>query len=816
MSEPLNSKKKKKKPGGMFNYLLNAVDKVFYQVYDGEPLQRNSSDSIENILEEEVIFCKNNVCVKVKSKVQGRQIDDIAGYINMKKVYKCNCEYTDLILSWVPNKLLSSATMEEAEIMLPPMPVEQINPSKEPSKYSSESLKEDVDLAKDNPSVSQPDLVKDFDSPLGNVFGINIINMKTVKLFFSCHEQNDAGQFVIGSTDNEYKVFYFDNGGLNKLVDIFDTWNGCTMDKDILLEETGQKVYYIKGKENTISSNAKDTPAEEGRFKPLNMHNWMSYVNPLGQIEDSFNFRKHVFYAGLSHEVRPDAWKFLLYYYPFHSTRRERELLKEEKTKAYEAIHNKRLALSGESYETFWKNVQFTVDKDVIRTDRSHPYYAGQDNPNVQKMRNILLNYAIFNPSMGYCQGMSDLVAPVLATLHDEVDCFWCFVGLMESSMFATTPRDDSMDKSLNYLRELLRLMDPDFYMYCLCADEDLNLLFAHRWLVLCFKREFISHEVLKIWEACWSRYQTDYYHIFICVAMVSIYGRVCIEKKMDSVEILQYFTEMATKFDGSAVLKESRSLLYKFRQFSRIPCTLRGLLSYKGVWDGGILPEVECISHHKKCCKEFEDEKEEEEDSKEEKDTTVISNLEVEKLSQDGIGVKNAGKTGETNDRIIGDKFDDKKIEETSIGKIGEIIGTKIGEATGTKIGETGDIQTNNETLQEQAKETVGIAGDTACIKDIVDNSNYSNNKIREIENSNFPSKGLDETMRESNTTPDTHSEMNAEAIDALSDSIREGDANTEKLLKTGIVCPDLKRGVNDLEVESNDENLKNESEKF
>lgn len=63
--------------------------------------------------------------------------------------------------------------------------------------------------------------------------------------------------------------------------------------------------------------------------------------------------------------------------------------------------------------------------------------------------RNILLNYAVYNPSIGYTQGMSDLVAPVLSTLHDEVDSFWCFVGLMEASMFATSPTDDSMDKSL-------------------------------------------------------------------------------------------------------------------------------------------------------------------------------------------------------------------------------------------------------------------------------------------------------------------------------------------------------------------------------
>ena len=209
----------------------------------------------------------------------------------MKKIYRSNCEYTDLILSWVPNKLLSSSSMEEAEIMLPPAPIELINPSKQPSKYSSET----VQLEKEGPSAENfdvPELIKDFDSPLGNVFGINIIDMKTVKLFFSSVNENDAGQFVIGSTDNEYKVFHFNNGGLNKLVDIFDNWNGCIMDKDILPEEVGQKVYYIKNKQNTNSGSIKDTHSDEGKFKPFNMHNWMVFMNPLVQIEDSFNFRK--------------------------------------------------------------------------------------------------------------------------------------------------------------------------------------------------------------------------------------------------------------------------------------------------------------------------------------------------------------------------------------------------------------------------------------------------------------------------------------------------------------------------------------------
>ena len=64
-------------------------------------------------------------------------------------------------------------------------------------------------------------------------------------------------------------------------------------------------------------------------------------------------------------------------------------------------------------------------------------------------IREILLNYALFNPSIGYNQGMSDLLASVLSIVQDEVDAFWCFVGLMENSVFVTTPRDDAMDTQL-------------------------------------------------------------------------------------------------------------------------------------------------------------------------------------------------------------------------------------------------------------------------------------------------------------------------------------------------------------------------------
>lgn len=43
--------------------------------------------------------------------------------------------------------------------------------------------------------------------------------------------------------------------------------------------------------------------------------------------------------------------------------------------------------MSPEEQSTFWRTVQVTVDKDVVRTDRSNQFFRGDGNPNVESMR---------------------------------------------------------------------------------------------------------------------------------------------------------------------------------------------------------------------------------------------------------------------------------------------------------------------------------------------------------------------------------------------------------------------------------------------
>ncbi len=67
--------------------------------------------------------------------------------------------------------------------------------------------------------------------------------------------------------------------------------------------------------------------------------------------------------------------------------------------------------------------------------------------------------------------------------------------------------------------------MLPDFWAHLETLGDAMDLLFCHRWILLCFKREFHEPDALRMWEACWAHYQTDYFHLFICLAIIAIYG---------------------------------------------------------------------------------------------------------------------------------------------------------------------------------------------------------------------------------------------------------------------------------------------------
>ncbi|XP_077022274.1 TBC1 domain family member 16 isoform X2 [Tamandua tetradactyla] len=435
--------------------------------------------------------------------------------------------------------------------------------------------------------------------PICGVFRVDLGQMRSLRLFFS-DEACTSGQLVVASRESQYKVLHFHHGGLDKLADVFQQWKYCTETQLRAQGADGKTCMQFSIQRPKLPSS--ETHPEETMYRRLDVSAWLDHLNELGQVEGEYKLRKAIFFGGIDVSIRGEVWPFLLRYYSHESTSEEREALRVQKRREYRDIQRRRLSMSPEEHRTFWRNVQFTVDKDVVRTDRSNQFFRGEGNPNVESMRRILLNYAVYNPAIGYSQGMSDLVAPILAEVLDESDTFWCFVGLMQNTIFVSPPRDEDMEKQLLYLRELLRLTHLRFYQHLALLGEDgLQMLFCHRWLLLCFKREFPEAEALRIWEACWAHYQTDYFHLFICVAIIAIYGDDVIEQQLAADQMLLHFGNLAMHMNGELVLRKARSLLYQFRLLPRIPCSLHDLckLCGTGMWDSGSMPAVECTGLH-------------------------------------------------------------------------------------------------------------------------------------------------------------------------------------------------------------------------
>lgn len=473
---------------------------------------------------------------------------------------------------------------------------------------------------------------------------------------------NSSGQLVIASRESQFKVFHFHFGGLNKLVSVLEDWNFLKK-KSKLRSRSDPNRHKHKGttgttgsetldhrqkssgscndesyreRKSSIDSNASgirkfsifrpptslkedEIHLEEGIYSELDEDTFKSsIINKDGQISDEFKLRRIVFFGGISPVIRSIIWPFLLQRFPYKSTYDERREMIESDSIKYQEINEKRLNMSPEEKEIFWKKIECTVEKDVPRTDRNNPFFAGDLNQDC--MKRILLNYAIYNPIVGYTQGMSDLLAPILIEMTNdpESESFWSFVGLMERTFFVSSPKDSDMDSNLNLLRELIRLLFKEFYDHLKKLPDGLELLFAHRWILLCFKREFIDIQALKIWESCWARYQTDHFHLFVALSVIFIYGQDVIQQDMREDEILFHFSTLSMHMDGSLVLKKARGLLYQFRLLEKIPCTLKKLCfitnnhrhhktstssvssvtsgSPEKCWDTRFLPSIECV----------------------------------------------------------------------------------------------------------------------------------------------------------------------------------------------------------------------------
>ncbi|KAL5287548.1 TBC1D25 family protein [Megaselia abdita] len=243
---------------------------------------------------------------------------------------------------------------------------------------------------------------------------------------------------------------------------------------------------------------------------PLSDNEFRSFLDSVGQITQPSDLRRVIFFGGIEPSLRKVVWKHLLHVYPAGMSGRQRMDYMKAKSQEYYRLRS--------VWKDCYKNatpgqvsgelgyVTGMVKKDVLRTDRLHPFYAGNDddNPNITALFNILTTYAINHPSVSYCQGMSDIASPLLVTMKDEASAYICFCAIMLRLRVNFLLDGVAMTQKFAHLAEAINFYDPEFFDYLKSQQAD-DLLFCYRWLLLELKREFPFDDSLRMSEVQWS-----------------------------------------------------------------------------------------------------------------------------------------------------------------------------------------------------------------------------------------------------------------------------------------------------------------------
>ncbi|KAK9076740.1 hypothetical protein SSX86_005074 [Deinandra increscens subsp. villosa] len=305
------------------------------------------------------------------------------------------------------------------------------------------------------------------------------------------------------------------------------------------------------------------------RQHPLELQEWSTFLDPEGRIVDPDAFRKRIFYGGVEHNLRKEVWPFLLGYYSYDSTYAEREYVMSVKKSEYETIKNQWQSISLEQAKRFTKfrERKGLIEKDVVRTDRSLAFYESDDNPHVRLLHDILLTYSFYNFDLGYCQGMSDLLSPILFIMKDESEAFWCFVHLLER-LGPNFNRDQSgMHSQLFALSKLVELLDSPLHNY-FKQNDCLNYFFCFRWLLIQFKRqvyslslEFEYETTLRLWEVLWTHYPSEHIHLYVCIAILKRHRDKIMGEQMDFDTLLKFINELSGQIALDPVLRDAEAL---------------------------------------------------------------------------------------------------------------------------------------------------------------------------------------------------------------------------------------------------------------
>ncbi|KAG2676954.1 hypothetical protein I3843_12G077200 [Carya illinoinensis] len=116
----------------------------------------------------------------------------------------------------------------------------------------------------------------------------------------------------------------------------------------------------------------------------------------------------------------------------------------------------------------------------------------------------ILEAYAVYDPEIGYCQGMSDLLAPIITVFEEDHEAFWCFVGFMKKARHNFRLDEVGIQRQLKIVSKIIKGKDIHLYRHLEKLQAE-DCFFVYRMVVVLFRRELSFEQTLCLWEVIWA-----------------------------------------------------------------------------------------------------------------------------------------------------------------------------------------------------------------------------------------------------------------------------------------------------------------------
>uniref|UniRef100_A0A665TFU5 TBC1 domain family member 15 n=1 Tax=Echeneis naucrates TaxID=173247 RepID=A0A665TFU5_ECHNA len=307
---------------------------------------------------------------------------------------------------------------------------------------------------------------------------------------------------------------------------------------------------------------------------------WEEFLDPEGRVKNPEKIKELVFRGGIMPSLRKDIWKFLLGFYPWNSTAKEREDILRVKTDEYfrMKVQWKSVSEEQEMRNSLLRGYRSLIERDVNRTDRHNTFFSGNDNPGLTLLHDVLMTYCMYNFDLGYVQGMSDLLSPLLFITQNEVESFWCLTGFMELVHHNFEESQEAMKQQLLQLSILLKALDPELCDF-LDSQDSGSLCFCFRWLLIWFKREFPFEDILTLWEVMWTRFPCDNFHLLIACSILESQRGELIGSDHDFNTILKHINELTMRLDLQSILCGAEAIYLQLVQCKELPLKVQQVL---------------------------------------------------------------------------------------------------------------------------------------------------------------------------------------------------------------------------------------------